>query len=140
MVLVGIGGDSGLSDCVPKGSGGLVDERMVDGAIRGVDDAVGAGLEQANLGAPRATAYGQPGAVAMAPPRRAMDAGRRQAGLGGELREGGPRGLRQSRGSETGAARAGRAVGAIVWSGHPRILPLRAFGAGAGGPAATLTA
>lgn len=90
MALVGVGGHSCLLDRAPKRRGGIVDEGVMDSAVWRVDDAVGAGLEEADLGAPSAPTDSQPGAVPMTPSWRGMDARRRQAGVGCQLRQGLP--------------------------------------------------
>ncbi len=80
-----VGDGAGLADRLAQGVGGLVDPRMMNGAVGRRDDPVAAGLEEADLRVRGAAPDRQACAVAMAEGRAVMDAGLGERSLHGEL-------------------------------------------------------
>ena len=108
--LLGIGLDPGFADRLPQQTGDLVDPRMVDGAAGRIDDAMGARLEEADLGAAGPSADGESGAMTMSMRGQGVDRWLRQAGLPGQVGQGLPGRAGERRRAEARAARAGRTM------------------------------
>ena len=130
MRSIGVGFDAGLANRCADPLRRVVDQWMVYRAAGDVDYAVTVDLEESDLWAACASAYGQPSPVAMAAGGCAMHGGLGQArgrsdsverrpGLGGQIAR-----------TEARAAGTGWAMGAVFDGGHRRILarrPLRAL-------------
>ena len=74
MRPVSVGRDAGFSDGLSNLEAGLIDERVMDRAMRNVDDAMAVGLEESDFGIPGVSTYGQTCAMAMTQSAHSMDA------------------------------------------------------------------
>jgi hypothetical protein len=93
---------------------GFVDERMMNGASRRVDDPMATRLEEADLGTSGAASDGQPCPVAMPEPGSLMDSGVRQVRVASEVDERLPGVRGQSGVAEARTSGAGGAMRALV--------------------------
>jgi hypothetical protein len=111
MGLVGVGFDVGLADRLPKDPGRLVDRGVMHGAARRVRDAVAAGLEESDLGTPRASSNRESGAMPMPFAGQLMDRGPLETGRVCDFARDSQGVLGGARFAESGASRTGRAMG-----------------------------
>ena len=123
MGTIGVGLDAGFADGQLELAHGLVDARMVDGAIRGVDDAMTVGLEEPDLGTARAAANREASAMAMTSTGRLVNTGLGETGGFGQAHERLPGSLGKLDLAEAWATGAGWAMGTIVAGRHAPTLP-----------------
>jgi hypothetical protein len=76
MGSIGIGLDAGFANGLSDFKAGFVDQRMMNAAAGGVDDAMATRLEESNLRVLGLPAYGQPSAMARAETGGSVDGGR----------------------------------------------------------------
>lgn len=122
MGSVGVGWRAGFAYRLSDFSTGFVDQRVMNRAMRRMDDAMAIRLKEADLGVSRVAADGQPRAMAMATTGHSMHARVRKAGGRRDFEESRPRLFGEVGGTEAWAAGTRRAMGAFVSVGHAESL------------------